>query len=84
MQARYSLGTLSQSRRCSFHTLLHEASPTTTIGPLRDGDLSLQARGLVVLFFIPSGANSAPLDASSCTAGLAACRYGGMFGGVAV
>ena len=25
---------------------------------------------------MPSGADSAPLDASSCTTGLVACRYG--------
>ena len=76
MQAWYSLGTLSQSGRCSFHPLLREASPTATIGPLRGDDPSLQARGLVVLSFTPSGADSAPLDASSCTAGLTACRCG--------
>ena len=47
-----------------------------TIGPLRDDDPSLQARDIVVLSFTPSGADLAPLDASSCTAGLAACRCG--------
>jgi hypothetical protein len=76
MQAWYSLGMLSQSGRCSFHPLLREASPTATIGPLRGDDPSLQARGLVVLSFTPSGADLAPLDASSCMAGLAACRRG--------
>nr|POE44609.1 hypothetical protein CFP56_74723 [Quercus suber] len=67
MQAWNSLGTRSQSERCSFHPLLREASLMATIEPLRDDDPSLQACGLVVLFFTPSDANSAPLDASSCT-----------------
>ena len=53
-----------------------QASPMATIGPLRDDDPSLQARDIVVLSFTPSGADLAPLDASSCTAGLAACRCG--------
>ena len=76
MQARYSLGTLSQSGQCSFHPLLCVASPMATIGPPHDDDPSLQARGLVALFFTPSGADSTPLDASSCMAGLVACRCG--------
>nr|POE60739.1 hypothetical protein CFP56_53400 [Quercus suber] len=71
------MGMLSQSRRCSFHPLLNEASPMATIGPLHDDDPSLQAHGLVVFSFMPSVANSAPLDASSCTAGLATCYYEG-------
>ena len=59
-----------------FTQLLREASPTATIGHLHDDDPSSQARGLIVLSFTPSGADSAPLDASSCMAGLAACRCG--------
>ena len=53
-----------------------QASPMATIGPLRDDDPSLQARDLVVLSFTPSGVDLAPLDASSCTTGLAACHCG--------
>ena len=59
-----------------FTQLLREASPTATIGPLHDDEPSSQARGLVVLSFTPSGADSTPLDASPCMAGLAACRCG--------
>ena len=73
MQAWFSLGTLSQRGQCSFHPLLLEASPMVTIKPLLDDDPSLQACGLVVLSSMPSGVDSAPLDASS---GLAACFCG--------
>ncbi|KAF3947135.1 hypothetical protein CMV_026692 [Castanea mollissima] len=51
-------------------------NPMATIGPMPGDDPSLQARGLTVCSFTPSGADSAPLDASSCAAGLAACRCG--------
>uniref|UniRef100_A0A7N2N824 Uncharacterized protein n=1 Tax=Quercus lobata TaxID=97700 RepID=A0A7N2N824_QUELO len=70
MQAWYSLGTLLQSGRCSFHPLLREA------GPLHDDNSSLQARGLVVLSFMPNSTELAPLDAYSCMAGLVVCHCG--------
>ena len=57
-----------------FTQLLHEASPTETIGPLRDDDPPSQARGLVVLSFTAGIADLASLDPSSCTAGLAMCH----------
>ena len=59
-----------------FTQFLHEASPTATIGPLRDDDPSSQARVLVMLSFTPTGADSAPLDACLYTTGLTACRCG--------